>query len=394
MINLPIDQATFLSEYWQKKPLLIKGGLANFQNPLSPEELAGLSLEEEVESRIVVQKSKDDYQLLNGPFDESTYQNLPEKDWTLLVQGVNKLVPDVAELLNEFSLIPNWRIDDIMVSYATEGGNVGPHYDHYDVFLLQAQGKRQWQLTSQNCNLNNYIEGVDLRLMEKFVVEDDYVCEPGDILYIPPIWGHHGIGLTDDCMTFSIGYRSYKGLEVWDSFGDYLAETDDFKTLYQDPDWSNSEPGQISDDSWKQAQTLLKGVLDNDQLFKQWFGRFATQLDAGSSQQLPEPLAEDEIDDIEMLVDTLSNLATCSAIQIDPVCRFAYYEDDEEATNQEIRLYINSANWNTFGAESDFIKLLCNQTIIPAEQLQPYLKNDGNQKLLNDLWLLQFFEIA
>lgn len=385
MINLPIELNQFLTKYWQKKPLLIKGGFKNFNNPLSPEEMAGLSLEEEIESRIVVQKGENNYQLLNGPFSEQTYQDLPEKNWTLLIQGMDKLIPEVADLLTGFDFIPKWRIDDIMVSYATEGGNVGPHYDHYDVFLLQAQGKRQWQLSSQDCNLDNYIQGVDLRLMEKFIVEDDYICEAGDILYLPPLWGHHGISLTDDCMTFSIGYRNYKGLELWDSFGDYLAESDNFKDLYKDPNWNNSQPGQISDASWQQAQTLLKGVLDNDDLFKQWFGRFATQLDEGSAEQLPEPLADDEIDELSLLINSLTE---CESIQIDPVCRFAYYEENENVT-----LYINSAKWNLFDAETSFIKLLCNQKNISGKQLQPYLKQAGNQALLNDLWSLQFFEI-
>ncbi len=385
MINLPIELDQFLTKYWQKKPLLIKGGFKNFNNPLSPEEMAGLSLEEEVESRIVVQKGENNYQLLNGPFSEQTYQDLPEKNWTLLIQGMDKLIPEVADLLTDFDFIPKWRIDDIMVSYATEGGNVGPHYDHYDVFLLQAQGKRQWQLSSQDCNLDNYIQGVDLRLMEKFIVEDDYICEAGDILYLPPLWGHHGISLTDDCMTFSIGYRNYKGLELWDSFGDYLAESDNFKDLYKDPNWINNQPGQISDASWQQAQTLLKSVLDNDDLFKQWFGRFATQLDEGSAEQLPEPLAEDEIDELSLLINSLTE---CESIQIDPVCRFAYYEENENVT-----LYINSAKWNLFDAETSFIKLLCNQKNISGKQLQPYLKQAGNQALLNDLWSLQFFEI-
>lgn len=385
MINLPIELNQFLTKYWQKKPLLIKGGFKNFNNPLSPEEMAGLSLEEEIESRIVVQKGENNYQLLNGPFSEQTYQDLPEKNWTLLIQGMDKLIPEVADLLTGFDFIPKWRIDDIMVSYATEGGNVGPHYDHYDVFLLQAQGKRQWQLSSQDCNLDNYIQGVDLRLMEKFIVEDDYICEAGDILYLPPLWGHHGISLTDDCMTFSIGYRNYKGLELWDSFGDYLAESDNFKDLYKDPNWNNSQPGQISDASWQQAQTLLKGVLDNDALFKQWFGRFATQLDEGSAEQLPEPLADDEIDELSLLLNALTE---CQSIQIDPVCRFAYYEENENVT-----LYINSAKWNLFDAETSFIKLLCNQKNISGKQLQPYLKQAGNQALLNDLWSLQFFEI-
>lgn len=381
------DKETFLKEYWQKKPLLIKGAFADFISPIEPEELAGLSLEEEVESRMIIQYSPTDYVLKTGPFDEETFQNLPEKNWTLLIQGMDKLIPEVADLIPTLDFIPNWRMDDVMVSYATEGGNVGPHYDNYDVFLLQAKGKRNWQLTSQNCNSENYIQGLDVRLMETFTVEDDYICETGDLLYIPPVWGHHGISLSDDCLTFSFGYRTYKGLEIWDSFGDYLAETGSFQDLYQDPDWSDSKAGQISDASWKQAQTLLKSVLENETHFKKWFGRFATQLDAGSNEKLPEPLAEDELTDTATL---LSELQNCEGIQLDPVCRLAYYE----VNNSEVSLYVNSAEWDCMGAEAEFIKLLCNHKWISAEQLNQHLSHQGNQSLINDLWSLQFFEIV
>ena len=387
MMNLSnFNKQTFLKEYWQKKPLLIKNAFPDFATPIEPDELAGLSLEEEVESRIIIQNASTNYQLKTGPLDEQIFQTLPEKNWTLLIQGMDKLVPEVADLIPAFNFIPSWRIDDVMVSYAAEGGNVGPHYDNYDVFLLQAKGKRNWQLTSQNCHPENYIEGLDVRLMEKFIVEDDYICETGDLLYIPPAWGHHGIGLTDDCVTFSFGYRTYKGLEIWDSFGDYLAETESFQDLYQDPDWSGANFGQITDGSWQQAQKLLKSVLEDETHFKKWFGRFATQLDAGSNERLPEPLCEDEISSINHLI---AELQECEGIQIDPVCRFAYYERDKK----NVSLYVNSAEWNTLGAEPEFIKLICNQKWLESSVLTPYLVHKGNQSLINDLWNLQFFEI-
>ena len=161
-----IDLQTFFQDYWQKKPLVIRNALPNFETPVSAEELAGLSLEEEVESRIVIQKSDTDYELKRGPFTEEDYQNLPEQNWTLLIQGMDRLIPEVTDVLNDFDFLPRWRIDDIMISYATTGGNVGPHFDHYDVFLLQAAGKRRWTLTSQDCTEDNYITGVDLSLMK------------------------------------------------------------------------------------------------------------------------------------------------------------------------------------------------------------------------------------
>lgn len=367
----------FLQDYWQKKPLLLKNALPNFQTPISPEELAGLSLEEEVESRLIIQKSATDYSLKTGPFSEEVFEGLPKKNWTLLIQGLDRLMPEVTDLLKEFSFIPSWRVDDIMVSYATQGGNVGPHFDHYDVFLLQAQGKRNWQLTSQNCDMSNYIQGVDLRLMQTFNVEDDYVCETGDILYLPPKWGHHGISLSDDCMTFSIGYRSYQGLELWDSFGDYLAENESFKDLYLDPNWQDCQSGEISDPAWQQAKKLLKSVLEKDEFIKPWFGKFATQLDKNANDLLPEPLAKDE----KIYIDELIQIALNSeGIIRDEVCRFAYAE-----TTDKILLYINGQIMNTFSAEEAFIKLLCNQRVIDIKNLTEILKTSKNHALFEAL---------
>lgn len=380
-----IQLDTFLTDYWQKKPLLIRNALPEFNSPISAEELAGLSLESEIESRIVVEHADNNFELIKGPFTESQYSKLPEKNWTLLVQGVDRIIPEVNALLDEFNFIPSWRIDDIMISYATEGGNVGPHFDHYDVFLLQAKGQRKWQLTAKNCNLDNYIQGIDLRLMKQFEVEDEYICQPGDLLYIPPKWGHHGVGLTDDCMTYSIGYRSYKGLELWDSFGDYLAESGLFQELYHDPNWQNVQPGEISTASWQQAQRLLQNALLDENAIKHWFGRFATQLDQTASQMLPEPLTESETNDIETLVSVLDE---AKAILRDPICRFAFTE-----FNETVKLYINSTEWETFNAETGFIKTLCNQRLMTQPDLKKALRHKGNQALLHELWRQQFFEI-
>ncbi|MBN2865641.1 MAG: cupin domain-containing protein [Thiotrichales bacterium] len=378
-----IDLNTFLADYWQKKPLVIRGALPDFETPVSPEELAGLSLEDEVESRIVIQKSDTDYQLLKGPFTEETYQGLPEENWTLLVQGMDRLVPDVTDLLNDFDFLPRWRIDDIMVSYATKGGNVGPHFDHYDVFLVQAAGKRNWKLTSQDCSEDNYIQGVDLRLMKTFKVEEDYVFEKGDILYIPPKWGHHGVALDDECMTYSVGYRTYRGQELWDSFGDHLSEMSAFKALYLDPTWqAGLNPGEITDAAADQAQTLLKSILEDKTLMKTWFGRFATQLDPVAAQQLPEPLTEDETPDIE---DFMGALQVEPGLIKDPVCRFAYSE-----VNGETLLYINGAIWETFGASNAFMAKLANQSFLIQDELLLCGNNEGNIKLLFDLWKLQY----
>lgn len=379
MIQLPISLNTFLQDHWQQKPLLIRNGLPNFSSPISPEELAGLSLESEIESRIVIQHGDQDYELRNGPFAEDDYASLPEKDWTLLIQGMDRLIPEVHDLLTHFDFIPRWRIDDIMISYAAKGGNVGPHYDHYDVFLLQAQGERRWEITSQGCTQDNYVTGVDLRLMKTFEVEDSYVCQPGDILYLPPKWGHHGISLTDDCMTFSIGYRTYKGLELWDSLGDYFAENDTFNDLFEDPTWSeDGNPGEIPQSAARQAQRLLSQALKDPERLHRWFGRFATQLDQNAASQLPDPLSEEELPTYDEFCDALRD---AESMKKDPVCRFAYAVLDEG-----IQLYLNGSFWDAQEADPAFIKALCNENNVSHEALI----NSQNHALLWDLWKMQF----
>lgn len=379
-----VDQATFLRDYWQKRPLLIRQALPNFITPIAPEELAGLSLEDEVESRMVLHHEATNYELRNGPFNEADYRSLPDDNWTLLVQGVDRLIPEVNQLLNHFDFIPRWRIDDVMISYATTGGNVGPHFDHYDVFLLQAAGKRRWMLTSQFCSEDNYIQGVDLRLMKRFPIEEEFTLEPGDILYLPPKWGHHGVALDDECMTFSFGYRSYKGQELWDSFGDYLSETNAFNSLYQDPNWQNTQPGEINHEAWLQAKTHLQSILNNDDALQNWFGRFATQLDQQAHNMLPEPLNEDETASYDEFIQALKDT---DYIERDPVCRFAF-----QRINDQMKLYINGFEWPTDGLQDGIIMQVANHSRIENNTLQRWAKQRLVAEWLYKLWQRQFIQ--
>jgi 50S ribosomal protein L16 3-hydroxylase len=377
-----IDLKTFLNDYWQQKPILLKNALPAFEAPITPEEMAGLSLEPEVESRLVLQHGETDYELRQGPFEETTYETLPEQNWTLLVQGMDRLLPEMHDLLAHFDFLPRWRIDDIMASYATTGGNVGPHFDHYDVFLLQAAGQRRWQLTAQDCFEDNYLPGVDLRLMQRFEVEDDYVLNPGDVLYVPPKWGHHGIAMDDECMTFSIGYRTYRGQEMWDSLGDHLAETQTFQDLYRDPKWSsNLQPGKVPPEAAQQAKELMQTMLEDEALLHTWMGRFATQLDQSGAQQLPEPLDETEKADLKTFVDALQQ---SPGLVKDPVCRFAFVQ------GTPVKLFINGTQWDTQGASNDLIRTLANQDQLTTEDCA----EESGHKLLHDLWQLQYLMLS
>ncbi|MFC0266986.1 cupin domain-containing protein [Kushneria aurantia] len=273
---------TFLRDYWQKKPLLIRGAFPDFESPLSPDELAGLACEENVEARLVeVEGPERRWQVSHGPFSETTFARLGRRDWSLLVQAVDHYVPEVAELLEHFTFIPRWRLDDIMVSFAPPGGNVGPHVDNYDVFLLQAGGPRRWQLGGEMSEEAPIIDGIDLRILADFQVEADqqWRLEPGDMLYLPPRIAHHGVSESESCMTFSIGFRAPSMDEMITSFADYLGEQLPQSQRYHDPDLSaGDDPAHIDEQTLARLRQQMLATLDDPEQMAQWFGRVMTQL--------------------------------------------------------------------------------------------------------------------
>lgn len=391
MVNFQeITLKTFLAEYWQKKPLVIRQALPDFVNPISPDELAGLALEEDIESRIVWEtpNQKNQWHLKRGPFLESDFNSLPKTNWTLLVQGVDRIVPEVYELLDHFNFIPQWRIDDVMISYAALHGSVGPHYDNYDVFLYQAKGQREWSLTSKKCNPENYIKNLELRIMNEFEVEEKFVLNEGDMLYLPPHIGHHGIALSEECITYSFGFRSYQGQELWDSLGDHLSEKELFKALYQDPDWSTLDnTSEITQPAWQKAQELLLQIIKDEKAMKSWFGCFATRLDQQAEQQLPLPLENEELINLNDFVEELSETP---CIARDSSCRFVYQIINEPS---EYQLFINGCQWNVEGVSPQLISLIANNRVLSNKDLKPYIKDKTNQLFLYELWQLQWLQV-
>lgn len=383
-----IDQTTFLKEYWQKKPLLIRQALPDFVEHLSADELAGLAMEEDVESRIVFETPNKApfWHLKRGPFLESDFETLPKTHWTLLVQGVDRLIPEMASLLDHFDFIPQWRLDDLMISYAPKQGSVGPHYDHYDVFLYQASGQRHWSLTTKNCHDKNCLEGTELRIMAQFEVQEEYTLMPGDMLYLPPHVGHHGVSLSDDCMTYSFGFRRYQSQELWDSFGDYLSEKNQGGALYKDPDWSSLQAtSAIPKAAWMNAKDSLQQLLNEDNLMQSWFGCFATRLDQAAEQQIPMPLEEDELPARSIFVDEL--LAGGSLVR-DTTCRIAYIPHPTK-----LQLFINGYEWDSTDLSDGLLELVANHRHLAARALKPFLRQEANQLFLYELFKLQWLQL-
>lgn len=390
MLNFQtIDCQEFTRSYWQKQPLVIRNALPGFVHPLSADELAGLAMEEDIESRIVIgtPEKAPYWHLRRGPFGEADFAGLPASHWTLLVQGVDRFVPGVAALLEHFRFLPAWRVDDVMISFATKEGGVGPHYDNYDVFLYQAQGRRKWMLTTQDCVLDNYEQDIELRIMKRFDVEQEIILEEGDMLYLPPHVGHHGVSLSDDCLTYSFGYRSYQTGELWDSLGEYMAMSQRPPSLYRDPDWSDiSDKAEIPDAAWRQAKAALQTILDDDQAMRRWFAAFATSLDQQAESLLPMP-----DDENGTLADFCASLHLAAGIERNPLCRFAYIKDTDTQA-----LFVNGCEWCVDGVSPDLVRLLANESYVPMTQLQAFLKadeRDANQACLYELWKLQWLEL-
>jgi 50S ribosomal protein L16 3-hydroxylase len=237
--NLDIDD--FLKNYWQKKPFLIRAAFPDYQPPISAEELAGLACEDFVESRIILENfANKKWHLENGPFAESRFPELPESHWTLLIQGLNKIFPELDDLLHQFNFIPSWRVDDLMASYAAPQGSVGPHVDQYDVFLLQASGRRKWMISEESVKENNFETDIPLKIIKNFKAESEWILEAGDMLYLPANVAHYGIAM-EDCMTFSIGFRAPSHAELLSAYvDDHITELNE-NLRYQDPDLSNKK---------------------------------------------------------------------------------------------------------------------------------------------------------
>ncbi|MBI3223003.1 MAG: cupin domain-containing protein [Nitrosomonadales bacterium] len=245
----------FLHEYWQKKPLLIRRALPEFSGLMAPQQLIALACADEAQARLVTQQ-RGSFDLQHGPFEPEDFER--KGKWTVLVQGVNHHLPEAAELLRNFSFIPHARLDDLMVSYAPKGGGVGPHFDSYDVFLLQGLGHRRWQISTQADR--ELIEDAPLRILRDFRVEQEWVLEAGDMLYLPPHCAHNGIA-EDDCMTYSIGFRTPAYQELAEQFLVYLQDRIELPGMYADPDLrSQAHPAEISAAMLRQVGEVIKQI--------------------------------------------------------------------------------------------------------------------------------------
>lgn len=276
-LNPAFDRTAFLQHEWQQKPLLIRQFIPGFTDAVSPEELAGLACEDWIESRLIRELQPGRWSVSHGPFPESEFQQLPEENWTVLVQAVDQWLDPVAELKPLFDFIPQWRIEDVMVSFAADGGGVGPHYDQYDVFLVQGSGQRLWQIgdrVAADTELDNQ-DGVGI--LRDFVAREEFILQPGDALYVPPQFAHWGRSIGDSTC-YSVGLRAPSMAEMLEGFSDHLSNswspgerfTDARPVLPRHP--ARLEPASLAA-SFAELQARFAAPV----LFTRWFGCNATQ---------------------------------------------------------------------------------------------------------------------
>jgi 50S ribosomal protein L16 3-hydroxylase len=360
----------FMRDYWQKKPLLVRQAIPGFESPISPDELAGLALEEEIESRLVIEHGERPWELRRGPFAEDAFSQLPERDWTLLVQAVDQFVPEVAELLEEFKFLPKWRIDDVMISFAAPGGGVGPHFDNYDVFLLQGFGKRRWQI-GQMCNSDSpLLAHADLKILAEFAQTEEWVLEPGDMLYLPPLLAHCGIA-EDDCMTYSVGFRAPSAAEVLTHFTDFLGQFLPDEERYSDAGAQpTDDPTQIQRDSLDRLKALLNEHMSDERLLMTWFGQFMTE------PRYPELIAGTEIDEEAFL----AGLEDGAVLIRNPSARLAWSE-----VGEDLVLFASGQSRLLSASLRELLKLVCAADALHIDNLGPWLAADEGRNLLVEL---------
>ena len=362
-LNLDID--IFLADYWQRRPLLIRNAIPDFEPPLSSDELAGLAMEEDVESRIIEQRGNT-WALQHGPFAEADFDR--EHPWTLLVQAVDHYVPEVAQLFQLIDFIPRWRTDDIMVSFATDGGGVGPHFDSYDVFLLQGEGQRLWRL-GQRCDSGTPLLPHDeLRILQTCATVEEHLLGPGDVLYVPPGIAHWGIA-QGECTTFSIGLRAPRISDMLSRFTEHLLLQTDPEQFFTDAGRKRAtRPGELSADDLELALAQLRAVLAQATDHR-WFGELLT-----------EPRYDIELHPKELSrARTRLRKGACS-IELAAAAKLAWQQ-----TPAGVTVYANGECISCSAAVLTTLLVLCEHHSLQGRQLDSALASPETVQLLETL---------
>ncbi len=281
----------FLKNYWQKKPLLIKNAIPNFVSPITESDLFIIAQNEEAVSRLIEHK-QGIWQVKYGPFKKSDLPKKTNIPWTILVQNINHYFPFAESFLNLFKFIPYARLDDLMISYATKKGSVGPHFDSYDVFLFQAQGAREWKISDQKKFTLD--KQSSIKIITNFKSKNSWVLKPGDMLYLPPNIGHWGISQSDDCVTYSIGFRAPGTFEIQSKFLDFIQDhlITNENEIYKDPNLTpQKNPAEISSNMTKEMRNIVDRLRWDKSSINHFIGQLLSEPIENSIFETRKPLS-------------------------------------------------------------------------------------------------------
>lgn len=373
--DFPLDE--FLDHFFQKRPLFLPGALAGFQSPVDANTLAGLSLEEEVESRLVEHtrapqkgSTEQPWTLKEGPFEEGLFESLAEKDWTLLVQDVDKLLPEVHALLSLVSFLPRWSIDDIMISFAAPGGSVGPHTDRYDVFLLQAHGTRTWEINTRNVD-EILRSDTPLKVLKHFEPEQTYTAQPGDVLYLPAGVAHFGVAV-DECMTYSFGFRAPSEERVLAAILEEIYARKGERLFRGGSPVYSTAHSQLSSELFQQFDELLQSLTtDSDPHVRHAaLGRFLSEPKSHLLNHAPECRVLPA--ELKRAISSGSNLVR------DLASRFLF-----SATGPKVTLFVNGTDHSLDGFDRPeaLAQNLCEDQELGTHNLMPWVTSASNEPL-------------
>ncbi len=357
-----ISKEDFLANYWQKKPLVIRGAFPDFEMPFTAEELAGLACDTDAPSRIIIEHglppTNKPWQVKLSPFEDEDFTTLPDSHCTFLVNDLERYIPELGNLIEPFRFIPDWRIDDLMVSYAEDQGSVGPHTDDYDVFLIQGEGKRRWKVITREDYPKALIPDLPIALLKEFDEDEDWLLEAGDMLYLPPNMPHYGVA-EGPCFTFSVGFQAPRTVDLIQNWLETFSKNAAFNTRFTDKDRTlQSNSGEITKNDLKTLSNMMLNAIKEQQ----------SGLNIFLGKQLTETRG-----DVSPIDDNLSSfeLDDQADYERESWLRLAYIEE-----NDSIHFFADGNHLALPLDKKTAIQELCENYYFTAESLKPLMASD------------------
>jgi len=373
----------FLGRYWQKEPLLVRDALQEPGQSFSYERLVALAARSRVASRLIVgPRDGASWTVRRGPFAARDFDELPDGGWTLLVQEVDRHVRLLAALLDRFRFIPNWRVDDVMVSHAADGGGIGPHIDRHDVFLIQGSGRRRWRIVSSPVEEERFAPGTELPVLAEFEPDREWLLEPGDMLYLPPRIAHEGVAV-GACMTYSVGFRTPDPRELCAGFIRQLGPAAFDEIRYADPDLRVPEHlGEIPAEARRRLRETAARLFTEGGEFDRWLGRFVTR-----PLRSDRRLAGARTASVTQLRE---RIAAGAVLRRHAISYFAWQRDDDGI----VQLFVGGEDYPLGRGAEAVAELLCGSVPLDAAALAPHMTHESFVHLLIDLLLRGFLVVS